>query len=36
MTMSSSSDSCDYSLIERLAEEFAERLRRGERPSPQE
>src|SRR5262249_34556184 len=36
LTMSSSSDSRDYSLIERLAEEFAERLRRGERPSPQE
>jgi serine/threonine protein kinase/tetratricopeptide (TPR) repeat protein len=31
-----SSDSRDYSLIERLAEEFAERLRRGEHPSPQE
>jgi serine/threonine protein kinase/tetratricopeptide (TPR) repeat protein len=31
-----SSDSRDYSLIERLADEFAERLRRGERPSPQE
>jgi serine/threonine protein kinase/tetratricopeptide (TPR) repeat protein len=31
-----SSDSRDYSLIERLAEEFADRLRRGERPSPQE
>ena len=31
-----SSDSRDYELIDRLAEEFAERYRKGERPSVQE
>src|SRR4051812_42936211 len=32
----STSDSRDYELIDRLAEEFAERFRNGERPSVQE
>lgn len=32
----STSDSCDYTLIDRLAEEFAARYRNGERPSVQE
>src|SRR6187551_1939844 len=32
----STSDSRDYGLIDRLAEEFAERFRDGERPSVQE
>ena len=34
--MSVSSDSLDYGRFDELAEEFAERYRRGERPSLQE
>ena len=36
LTMSTSSDSRDYGRFDELAEEFAERYRRGERPSLQE
>jgi tRNA A-37 threonylcarbamoyl transferase component Bud32 len=36
MAMSTSSGSADYGLFDELAEEFAERYRRGERPSLQE
>ncbi len=36
MTMSTSSGSADYALFDELAEEFAGRYRRGERPSLQE
>jgi WD40 repeat protein len=36
MAMSTSSGSADYDLFDELAEEFAERYRRGERPSLQE
>ena len=35
MTMSTSSGSADYGLFDELAEEFAGRYRRGERPSLQ-
>ena len=34
--MTSTDSSADYVLLDRLAEEFAERYRRGERPSLQE
>jgi hypothetical protein len=33
--MSTPSDSRDYGRFDELAEEFAERQRRGERPSPE-
>ena len=36
MAISTSSGSADYELFDELAEEFAERYRRGERPSLQE
>ena len=36
MAISNSSESGDYALFDELAEEFAERYRRGERPSLQE